>query len=100
MDLIFLTPFLFNFVRFIIESSKEGKRSVTIKVRILSLFPLPCDIFSPRDLFDKLDTPTESLLLQARGVEGFAKDAEDIITLTISYHLVTPPRPDMASFHH
>jgi hypothetical protein len=99
MDLIFLTPFLFNFVRFIIESSKEGKRSVTIKVRILSLFPLACNIFSPGDLFDKLDTPTESLFLQARGMKGFAKDAEDIITFKISHHLVTLPRPDMTSFH-
>jgi hypothetical protein len=100
IDLIFRTPFLFNFVRFIIESSKEGKRSVTIKVRILSLSLFACNIFSPGDLFDKLDTLTESLLLQARGVEGFAKDAEDVITLKISYHLVTLPRPHMTSFHH
>jgi hypothetical protein len=88
------------FVRSIIESSKEDKRSVTIEVRILSLSPLACDIFSPGDLFDKLDTPTASLLLQARDVKGLAKDAEDIITLKISHHLVILPRPDMASFHY
>ena len=34
------------------------------------------------------------------GMEGFCKDAEDIVTLKIPHHLVTLPRPYMISFHY
>jgi hypothetical protein len=78
----------------------SGKSSVSVKVWISPLSPPACDIFSPGDLFDKLDTPPEFLLLHTRNMEGFAKDAEDVITLKIPHHLVTLPRPDMTTFHY
>jgi hypothetical protein len=78
----------------------SSKISVSVEVWIFSLSLPTGDIFSPGDLFDKLDTPPEFLLLHSWDMEGFAKDAEDIITLKIPYHLVTLPRPDMTTFHH
>jgi hypothetical protein len=79
---------------------ESDKRSISVEVWISPLSLPACDIFSPGDLFDELDTPPEFLLLHTWDMEGFAKDAEDVITLKIPYHLVALPRPDMTTFHH
>ena len=71
-----------------------------VKVRISSFSTLTMAILSPGDLLDKLDAPTELLLLQARGIAGSCKDAEDIVTLKVPHHVAAFSRPDMASFHY
>ena len=71
-----------------------------VEVRISSLSPLAVDILSPGDLLDELDAVAGLLLLQARGMAGSCKDAEDVVTLKIPHHLAALARPYMTRFHH
>jgi hypothetical protein len=71
-----------------------------IEVRIPSLSSFAMEIFSPGDLLDERDAPTELLLLQSRDKAGSGEDTEDIVTLKIPHHFIALPRSDMTPFHH